>query len=213
MAPHGNNLPTGVMLEAQDGRDRLALWLSKVFSPFSALLAGHVFTAISLANPRVGWGWSALSLAMQLLPAMMLYRLRMRQGRYSDPDMSRRSDRNEMYVVGGISLVTSVVVLYLADAPAPVLALALSYTAIAIVSGVVNIWWKISMHASAIAAVATLATMQSRSLGAVLWVLVVAVLWARLHTRNHTLGQVIAGTILATTVVYGVLRYIVVPLP
>ncbi|MFZ9858860.1 MAG: phosphatase PAP2 family protein [Roseiflexaceae bacterium] len=213
MAPHGNNLPTGVMLEAQDERDRLALGLSKYASPFAAMLTGHILAAIAVGNARVGWGWSVLSLVIQLLPAMTLYRIRMRQGRYSDPDMSRRSDRNEMYVVGGISLVTSVVVLYLANAPAPVLALAISYTAIAVASGVVNMWWKISMHASAIAAVATLATMQSRSLGAVMWVLVVAVLWARLHTRNHTLGQVIAGTILATTVVYGVFRYIVVSLP
>jgi hypothetical protein len=126
MAPHGNNLPTGVMLEAQDGRDRLALGLSKYVSPFSALVTGHILAAIAVGNARVGWGWSVLSLLIQLMPAMALYRIRLRQGRYSDPDMSRRSDRNEMYIVGGISLLTSVVVLYLADAPAPVLALAIS---------------------------------------------------------------------------------------
>lgn len=210
MAPHGNNLPTGVMLEAQDGRDRLALGLSKYVSPFSALVTGHILAAIAVGNARVGWGWSVLSLLIQLMPAMALYRIRLRQGRYSDPDMSRRSDRNEMYIVGGISLLTSVVVLYLADAPAPVLALAISYTLIAVASGVVNMWWKISMHASAIAAVATLATMQSRSLGAVFWLIVLAVAWSRLHTRNHTRGQVVAGTLLATTVVYVMYRYIVV---
>ncbi|MBM4414383.1 MAG: phosphatase PAP2 family protein [Chloroflexi bacterium] len=213
MAPQHNHHTPGVMLEAQDGRDRLALGLSKHISPFSSLVAGHVIAAVAVGDARVGWAWSVLSLLIQLLPAMTLYRIRMRQGRYSDPDMSRRSDRNEMYVVGGISLLTSVVVLYLANAPAPVLALAVSYTVIAVASGVVNMWWKISMHASAIAAVATLATMQLRSLGAVMWVLVVAVLWARLHTRNHTLGQVVAGSILATTVVFGVFRYIVVSLP
>jgi hypothetical protein len=35
------------------------------------------------------------------------------------------------------------------------------------------------MHASAIAAVATIATLQSRSLGAVFWCIVVAVAWSR----------------------------------
>jgi membrane-associated phospholipid phosphatase len=52
--------------------------------------------------------------------------------------------------------------------------------------------------------------MQSRSLGAVFWLIVLAVAWSRLHTRNHTRGQVIAGTLLATTVVYVMYRYIVV---
>jgi len=101
-------------------------------------------------------------------------------------------------------------VLSVYNAPASVLALAASFLAIAVLCGIVNIWWKISMHASSIAAVATIATMQSRSLGAVFWLIVLAVAWSRLHTRNHTRGQVVAGTVLATTVVYVMYRYIVV---
>jgi len=132
----------------------------------------------------------------------------LRQGRLSDPEMSNRKERNEAYLLGGISMTIALGVLIYAEAPTSIVALAASFLLVAVLSGIVNVWWKISMHASAIAAVATLATMQSRSLGAVFWVLVVLVAWSRLHTRNHTLGQVIAGTICAATVVYLVYRFI-----
>jgi membrane-associated phospholipid phosphatase len=143
------------------------------------------------------------------MPVLVLYRFRMRQGRYSDPDMSRRSDRNEVYALGAVSMLTAVVVMRYYGAPLAIVQLALDFFLIGAVCGVVNVWWKISMHASAIAAVATIATMQSRSLGIVLWLTAAAVAWARLHTRNHTPGQVAAGTILATVVVYAVHRYMV----
>jgi len=202
------NAPTGIMLEAHDTRDRIALFLSKYFSPLFAFIAGQIIAILNAPVLMEGVRWSLIGVTIQLLPVMVLYEIRLRQGRLSDPEMSNRKERNEAYLLGGISMTIALGVLIYAEAPASIVALAASFLLVAVLSGIVNVWWKISMHASAIAAVATLATMQSRSLGAVFWVLVVLVAWSRLHTRNHTLGQVTAGTICAATVVYLVYRFI-----
>ncbi|MFM2033110.1 MAG: hypothetical protein RLZZ297_1875 [Chloroflexota bacterium] len=198
-----------VILVPEDNFDRVALFLSKLFSPLFGFLAGYGIAVFAADNPRSALWWAGLSMLIQIMPVLVLYRFRMRQGRYSDPDMSRRSDRNEVYALGAVSMLTAVVVMRYYGAPLAIVQLALDFFLIGAVCGVVNVWWKISMHASAIAAVATIATMQSRSLGIVLWLTAAAVAWARLHTRNHTPGQVAAGTILATVVVYAVHRYMV----
>ena len=200
-----------IMLEAHSTRDRIALIVSKYFSPLFAVLASNLIAALNVPEGFAsGAKWVLITMCIQIIPVVILYEIRLAQGRLSDPEMSHRQERNEAFLVGGISMIVAVTILSVYNAPSSVLALASSFLLIAVLCGIVNLWWKISMHASAIAAVATIATLQSRSLGAVFWCIVVAVAWSRLHTRNHTLGQVIAGTILATTVVYGVYHYIVV---
>lgn len=198
-----------VILVPADNFDRVALFLSKLFSPLFGFIAGYGIAVFAAEHPSTAFRWAGLSMLIQIMPVLVLYRFRLRQGRYSDPDMSRRSDRNEVYLLGGASMLTAVAVLRYYGAPLAITQLALDFFLIGALCGVVNVWWKISMHASAIAAVATIATMQSRSLGIVLWLTAAAVAWARLHTRNHTPGQVAAGTVLATVVVYAVHRYMV----
>jgi membrane-associated phospholipid phosphatase len=200
-----------IMLEAHSTRDRVALAVSKYFSPLTAALAGNLMAAYAVEQGfATGIKWVLITLAIQILPVAVLYEIRIAQGKITDPEISHRKERNEAFLLGGITMSVAVIVLSVYNAPASVLALAASFLGIAIICGIINIWWKISMHASSIAAVATIATMQSRSLGAVFWLIVLAVAWSRLHTRNHTRGQVIAGTLLATAVVYVMYRYVVV---
>ncbi len=210
MSQHVDTTPK-IMLEAQSTSDRVALAVSKYFSPLTAALAGNLMAAYAVEQGFAsGIQWVLITLAIQILPVAVLYEIRMAQGKITDPEISHRKERNEAFLMGSLTMSVAVIVLSVYNAPASVLALAASFLAIAVLCGIINIWWKISMHASSIAAVATIATMQSRSLGAVFWLIVLAVAWSRLHTRNHTRGQVVAGTVLATTVVYVVYRFIVV---
>ncbi|MFM2308204.1 MAG: hypothetical protein RLY87_324 [Chloroflexota bacterium] len=202
------NPTSDVMLVPTDNIDRIALLLSKIFSPLFGFIGGYSIAVLGAEDQRAVLGWALLAMSIQIVPVLILYRIRLRQGRYSDPDMSKRSDRTEVYILGAVSMLTAVLVMRYYGAPASITQLAASFFCIGAACGVINVWWKISMHASAIAAVATIATMQSRSLGIVFWMVVAVVAWSRLHTRNHTPGQVAAGTILATMVVYVVHRYI-----
>ena len=210
MSHHIDTTPE-IMIEARSTRDRVALAVSKYFSPLTAALVGNLMAAYAVEQGfATGIKWVLITLAIQILPVALLYEIRIAQGKITDPEISHRKERNEAFLMGSLTMSVAVIVLSVYNAPASVLALAASFLAIAVLCGIVNIWWKISMHASSIAAVATIATMQSRSLGAVFWLIVLAVAWSRLHTRNHTRGQVVAGTVLATTVVYVMYRYIVV---
>ena len=166
-----SKIPSDVMLVPADNLDRIALFLSKLFSPLFGFIGGYTVVVLAAQDQRAVLGWAMLSMGIQIIPTLILYR---------------------MYY----------------GAPASITQVALSFFLIGAACGVINVWWKISMHASAIAAVATIATMQSRSLGMVFWMVVAMVAWSRLRTRNHSSGQVAAGTVLATMVVYVVHRYI-----
>ncbi len=203
-----SKIPSDVMLVPADNLDRIALFLSKFFSPLFGFIGGYSVVVFVAEDQRAVLGWAMLSMGIQIIPTLILYRIRLSQGRYSDPDMSKRTDRNEVYILGAVSMLTAVLVMGYYGAPASITQVALSFFLIGAACGVINVWWKISMHASAIAAVATIATMQSRSLGMVFWMVVAMVAWSRIRTRNHSSGQVTAGTVLATMVVYVVHRYI-----
>jgi membrane-associated phospholipid phosphatase len=106
-----------------------------------------------------------------------------------------------MYLVGTTSVLATVLVLVLASAPLPVLALTVGILVLGILCGVINLFWKISMHAVAIAMLATVGVLYSATLGALLWLCALAVGWARVRTRNHTTLQVIAGLVVAAAII------------
>ena len=62
--------------------------------------------------------------------------------------------------------------------------------------GVINDFWKISIHAASIAAAAVIVALVFGPRFALLLLpLVIAVTWLRLYLRRHTVAQVVAGLI------------------
>jgi membrane-associated phospholipid phosphatase len=185
-----------------DGRSlAFARVLSFVFSPPLVAIASYVLVANMQPLPaNESFRWSLLSLAIQLMPAALLYTYRRQTGAYHDADVSRRQDRNELYLLGAASVLLSVVVLSVLGAPSGFIALAAGSFGLAVVCGVVNLFWKISMHGAAIGAFATVAALMSASFGVVMWAFALAVGWARVRTRNHTVWQVVAGLMAAAVI-------------
>ncbi len=183
----------------------LARTFSIIFSPPFVAIATYLFVAF--AEPQlllIGLGWALLTIVIQMVPGTLLYIYRRRSGQYRDADVSRRQDRNELYVIGALAVLLSVVVLNVLGAPRPVQALAIGTLALGILCGVINLFWKISMHAATIATLATITAFYTASLGLGLWACALAVGWARVKTRNHTPMQVLAGLALAAVVMYTV---------
>jgi membrane-associated phospholipid phosphatase len=172
----------------------LARMISIIFSPPFVAIATYVFVAFAEPQPLlVGLGWALLTMFIQMFPATLLYFYRRKRGEYSDADVSRRQDRNELYVLGACAIFISVLVLQWLNAPRSLEALAIGTLALGISCGLVNMFWKISMHAATIAACATITGLYAVPIGAVMWVCALAVGWARVKTQNHTPMQVIAG--------------------
>ncbi len=180
----------------------IARFLSHLLHPLflttlSLLLVG--FYAIE--SQPAGLLWSLLVAGLQIVPLTMFYTIRLRQGAFSDEDVSNRHQRNELYLFALFAAVISIGILLMFQAPLPMVALLLSALLLNIVSWLINLSWKISVHAAAIGSCATIALMYSRPIGIILTCCALALGWARVRTRNHSPGQVIAGMLLASACV------------
>lgn len=183
----------------------LARVISQVFHPV-LLSVINVFLVGLFAVPGtlIGLGWSALSVALQIIPGTAFFMIRLRQGAYSDEDVSVRQQRNELYLFSMVTVLVGLLVFVLLGAPRPFVALFCTVAVVNATCWLINLFWKISVHAVGVAGTAFLASIYSPGLGMLLWGGALAVGWARVRTRNHTPAQVGAGFVLAVVAMLGV---------
>ncbi len=180
----------------------IARVISQVLHPvILGVVSIFIVGLLGVAPPRAGVIWSLVSVFIQVVPPMIFFTYRLRQGAYSDDDVSVRSQRNELYLFGIVNLAVGLLVLWLLGAPAPIRALTVAGIVISTIAWLINLSWKISVHASSMGSTATLAAIYSEPLGLILWLCALALGWARVRTRNHTPMQVVAGLGLATACV------------
>lgn len=210
MAQHRNLTPVELPPDAPDTSDTvgssslaLARRLSIIFSPPLVAIATYLFVAYMQPQSfLIGAGWSLLIQFIQMGPGAVLYTYRRKSGAYRDADVSVRQDRNELYLVGTIAVIFSIGALYLLNAPQAFQAMAIGTLLLGLVCGAINLLWKISMHAAAMGTFAMIVTLYRPAAGAALWLIALAVGWARVRTHNHTTMQVLAGLATAAAVMY-----------
>jgi membrane-associated phospholipid phosphatase len=202
MAQQRNFTPDELAPEVIDGPSlAFARWLSRIFSPPLVVIASYLLIAYVQPEPfSHGASWVLLTLLVQMLPTSVLYLYRRRTGQYRDADVSVRHERNELYLLGSLSVVVSILVLNGLNAPPVYRAMAICTLGLGLACGLVNLFWKISMHGTAIGTLATIGAIIAPTLGAVLWIIALAVGWARVRTRNHSPLQVLAGLVLSAVV-------------
>ena len=176
--------------------------LSQIFHPIlmnitTFLIAGY----FGLANHLAGLAWAGLCIAAALLPPTIFYLVRLRRGAYGDQDISIREQRNELYLFGFVWVLIATLALGEIGLPRSLLAFLLVALALGVIGGLINLFWKISVHSASIAATAMVALLFSRRLGLAFWLCALAVGWARVRTGNHTPLQVLAGFLSASIVV------------
>jgi membrane-associated phospholipid phosphatase len=178
--------------------------VSQILHPVVLAVVSILIVCLLGVRPlATGAMWALLCAALQIVPGTIFFLVRLRQGAYTDDDVSVRSQRNELYLFGIVNLVAGLVILRLLGAPAPILAMITSAALTSVLAWVINLFWKISVHATTMGSTATLATLYSEPLGMALWVCALALAWARVRTRNHTPLQVVAGLALAAACVIG----------
>jgi membrane-associated phospholipid phosphatase len=179
----------------------LARWLSIVFNPLFAGVAAYLVVGFyAPAGGANGPVWAGAALVLQVIPPLMFYLVQLRRGAFSDPDVSVREERNQLYVIGSASVLLALAAMVLLGAPRPLVALSVGTLALGVTCGLINLSWKISMHAAGMGSLATVALLYAGTLGLVLWAIGAVVGWARVRTRNHTPLQVLAGFFASTTI-------------
>ncbi|MEV7607071.1 phosphatase PAP2 family protein [Paenarthrobacter sp. NPDC089322] len=124
-------------------------------------------------------------------------------GRITDHHVSDRRQRPMLLLLALVSVVAGLLVLQLLQGPVGVSAMILALIGGIAVLAAVSAFWKISGHASAIAAAAVIVVLMFGPAFLPLLLLVPAVGWSRVVLRAHTLGQVIAGSLFGGLVIAG----------
>ena len=186
------------------GRNVMALkaagFLSTVFNPL--YLAPFAILAGSLKVSRsVGWAfvwWGICVMLSTVLPLVDLL-VRMKLGTVSDFHVSNKEERTVPMLFNIGYLTAGAVLLSLLGAPKEIVALEVGALLIIVVAFVVTFWWKISLHAIGLVEIYVMLMLIFYSWSFVFYnlyfpVLIIAVCWARIYLKKHTLGQVIVGS-------------------
>jgi membrane-associated phospholipid phosphatase len=203
---HQNDLTAEALRRgAAPGRGyAIARTISQIFHPVILSVLSFFIVGIMGIPPMMrGLGWATLCTLIQVLPPTIFFTIRLRQGAYVDEDISERSQRNELYLFGMVTLVVGVIVLNLLGAPKEFVALLTSAALMNGICWIINLFWKISIHSAGIGSCATIASIYSMPLGLLLWIGALSLGWARVRTRNHTPMQVVAGLALSCVCVVG----------
>ncbi|GAC1648658.1 MAG: phosphatase PAP2 family protein [Ktedonobacteraceae bacterium] len=180
------------------GLIRIAHYVSNILSPIAVSLPFVFLVAFYHAqNIPITLLYAFVVLFFLSFGPMVYILVGVRMGKFTDPDVSMRSQRVGPFLFGIVSTSIGLGTLFVTHGPKNLQTLMLITIVSGIVMMIVTLWWKISIHASSLAAVATVLTALYGSVLLSIFVLLAAVCWSRVILRRHTLGQVIAGSLVS----------------
>ncbi|SCG15921.1 hypothetical protein GA0070610_2173 [Micromonospora echinofusca] len=184
---------------------RTSRWLARAvteaFAP--ALLAALMPVVVGLhsASPvGVGLAWALVgSLFCSIIPNSLIW-WGVRRGRLTDHHIRRREQRRRPLAYGLLSVLVGLAVMIGFGAPRPVLAMVVVMFALGLAVTVVNLAWKLSIHAAVAAGAAAVLVIEFGPALLASAPVVALVGWSRVRLRDHTVGQVAAGTVVGTLI-------------
>lgn len=186
--------------ESTVGSVRAARVFSNVISP-PGIFAGLGLSLAWYSLPFwEGLLWAAVyGFWVSLMPILfVIYRLH--TGQISDLHMNTTQERRLPYLMSVIGSLVALLIIIIFQGPQLLLCLSI-FGAIELgILGLINDFWKISIHATSIAAAVIIVGLVYGVLAALLLLpLVIVVCWVRLYLHRHTVTQVLAGLALGIT--------------
>ncbi len=183
----------------------MARWVSRIASPPLLAAGGSVMTAAQVSDASA-WAWALFSISSCiLLPSLFIVWL-MRRGQVTDFDVYVREQRHLPYLVSLGCTSLSLLVMALWRAPHLFIILTGGVVGQSVLMFLVNLRWKISVHASGTACFAILTWQLFGLPWATLLLAVPLVAWSRVRLGRHTAAQVIAGSALGGGLLYAIFR-------
>ena len=148
--------------------------------------------------------WFFLVVGICFLPVLFIASFLVKTGRMDALFSNRRHQRHRIYVIGLFFNVLAMLTLTWMHAPAALVA-ALVAGLVSVVSfAFINLWWKISVHASIASALVVILHLLYGWWAIPSLALVPLMGWARVMLAQHSLGQVAAGSALSAAIVIAV---------
>ena len=189
-------------------KKRIANLTSIIFSPFLVGLALILLVSFeSTASILDAIKWSLILIALSILPIYLVVVYLVRSNKLDGILGSIRQQRSKIYALAAILAGIGCIILFYLKAPLIMLALfATGFFGTAIFMGI-NLWWKISLHTAFIAASVTLLVILYGFMAAVAIVLIPLVAWSRLELESHSPAQLVAGALLAISILPAVFYF------
>ncbi|KDQ66966.1 MULTISPECIES: hypothetical protein [Streptomyces] len=188
---------------------RSARLITEVLAPANLVITILVIIGWHSTTSLSGAGWGLLAgLFCGGLPIAFII-AGARRGHWTDKHVKVRSQRWIPLGATLASVLVGTALLALLDAPQDVIALVFAMIAGLLLTMLVTIWWKVSVHtavASGVVSILAVAVSPWTLLG---YAVVAAIAWSRASLRDHTPAQTIAGAVLgavAAVSVFAALR-------
>ena len=186
-------------------RKQIAKLVSNILNPFLVSLVIILLLSFeSTRSPLDALRWSAILVAISLVPVYSVMVYFSRTGRLGSRFIDVSKQRTKIYLLAGICALVGCIILIYLEAPLILLATFVAGLSATVIFMGINLWWKISLHAAFIAASITLLVILYGSIGTVTVMLLPLVAWARLELGHHSLAQVTIGALLAALIVVAV---------
>ncbi len=183
-------------------RERIASLTSNILNPF---LVGLVLILLlsfkSTSSALDAVKWSLILIAVSILPVFLVIIYLVRSQKLEGPFINVRKQRTKIYLLAGVCASVGYVILHYLGAPPILVATSVAGLSGAVIFMCVNLWWKISLHTAFVTASVTALIILYGSITAVTVVLVPIIAWSRIELKHHSLAQVIAGALLAASIV------------
>ena len=186
--------------------DRLA---TEIFAPWVWVLGLPLAIAWQATHHKIGatllWGL-IVGITGSVIPMIVIVR-GAKQGTYDSHHITNREGRLVPFIVCLASVAGGFLALVLTNAPHQMLALSISMFATLVGALIITFGfnWKISIHAAVSSGAAIMLTLDYGPWLWLTWLAVACVNWSRVELKDHTTGQVTAGTALG--VILGGLTY------
>lgn len=131
-----------------------------------------------------------------------------RLGKLSDVDVSKRSERVGPFIFGLLSVCLGWFVLVLVHGPTPLISTVIVTAISGLITMLITLWWKISIHAGTLGAAATILTIFYGAVMLPAFALLILVSWSRVVLRRHTVAQVIGGSLLSIVLASLILKLV-----
>ena len=187
--------------------NKIARLVSWIFSPLLVPTYGMIMalwlTGYNALPASTRWHVTAMVWAITCLVPMVVILILWSARVVTDLGLNKRKERPIPYALTVVCYAATAFYLWSAQAPQWMWMFMVAGGAAAVVSCIVNFWWKISAHMAALGGLLALTFRMSADKLAVIdmWpVITVAILCVgllgtcRIYLRCHTLGQVLAGT-------------------
>ena len=179
-------------------RLQCARQVSTILSPVVVSLPLVILVALYHASDRLmALLYAIITLFFLSIGPMIYILIGVRRGKYTDVDVSLRTQRTGPFFFGIVSTVLGLLILNTTHGPKNLQTLLLITTLSGMIMMIITFWWKISIHASSLAGAITVLSSLYGSIVLPAYLLVVLLGWSRVTLRRHTLAQVIAGSIIS----------------